>query len=111
MPDFRAYIRQHLPPLGISGAQEADIVEEIAIEFEERYERAIQGGLTPEEAWEVVKKDPQSWWDLSNDLRSIFGDDQISAQKQGRAEGMFSRMFSHIRFSFRMLKKESCFYL
>jgi hypothetical protein len=50
MPDFRGYIRQHLPPLRISGAQEAEIVEEIAIEFEERYERAIQGGLTPEEA-------------------------------------------------------------
>jgi hypothetical protein len=46
----------HLPALGISGAHEADIVEEIAIEFEERYEWAIQGGLTPEEAWEVVKK-------------------------------------------------------
>jgi hypothetical protein len=42
MPDFRAYIRQHLPALGISGAQEADIVEEIAIEFEERYERRLR---------------------------------------------------------------------
>src|SRR6266550_4824268 len=26
MPDFRAYLRQNLPPLGISDAQEAEIV-------------------------------------------------------------------------------------
>ena len=36
MPDFRAYVRQNLPPLGVSGAREAEIVEELALEFHER---------------------------------------------------------------------------
>jgi hypothetical protein len=84
MPDFRAYIREHLPPLGVSGAQQADIVEEIAIEFEERYERAIQGGMTPDEAWKVVQKDPESWRELSNELRAIFGEDRLDHCKWER---------------------------
>jgi hypothetical protein len=111
MPDFRAYIRQHLPSLGISGAQEADIVEEIAIEFEERYERAIKGGLTPEEAWKVVQKDPQSWRELSNDLRAIFGDDHLDAPLPGKAGGyVFQHVWPH-QVLFQNAAKESCFHL
>jgi putative ABC transport system permease protein len=108
MPDFRAYIREHLPPLGVSGAQQADIFEEIAIEFEERYERAIQGGMTPEEAWAVVQKDPEAWRELSDELRAIFGIDRSKSMQAGKAS-MFSNVFSHIRFSFRMLRKSPGF--
>jgi len=52
MPDFRAYVRQHLPPLHVSGAREAEIVEELALEFEESYERSLVNGSSPEEAWQ-----------------------------------------------------------
>ncbi len=51
MPDFRAYVRRHLPPLGVSDAREAEIVEELALDFQESYERARCGGLDPEQAW------------------------------------------------------------
>jgi putative ABC transport system permease protein len=108
MPDFRAYIREHLPPLGVSGAQQADIVEEIAIEFEERYERALRGGMTPEEAWAVVQKDPEAWRELSNELRAIFGEDRSRSPQTGKAS-MFSSLFSHVQFSLRMLRKNPVF--
>ena len=42
MPDFQAYVRRNLPPLGISGAREAEIVEELALDFQESYERALR---------------------------------------------------------------------
>ena len=40
MPDFKAYIRENLTSLGVSGADEAQIVEEVALEFQENYERS-----------------------------------------------------------------------
>ena len=56
MPDFKAYVRQHLPPLGVSGAREAEIVEELALHFQESYERALRSGLDPEQAWPYIKE-------------------------------------------------------
>jgi predicted permease len=70
MPDFRAYIRAHLPPLHVSGACEADIVEELALEFEESYERALANGSTPEEAWQQVVQHAIPWHQLAEQLRS-----------------------------------------
>src|ERR1022692_4073305 len=60
MPDFRAYIREHLPPLGASGAKEAEVIEELALDFEERYKSAIRGGLDPSEAWRKIQS--QTEW-------------------------------------------------
>jgi hypothetical protein len=60
MPDFRAYIKDHLPPLGASGPQEADVIEELALDFEERYKSAIRGGLDPAEAWRKIQS--QTEW-------------------------------------------------
>ena len=48
MPDFKSYVRGKLPPLGIPAAREAEIVEELALEFEQTYERALGRGLDPE---------------------------------------------------------------
>jgi predicted permease len=70
MPDFRAYIRAHLPPLHVSGAREADIVEELALEFEESYERALANGSTPEDAWQQVVQHAIPWHQLAEQLRS-----------------------------------------
>jgi len=70
MPDFRAYIRAHLPPLHVSGAREADIVEELALEFEESYEDALANGSTPEDAWQQVVQHAIPWHQLAEQLRS-----------------------------------------
>ena len=70
MPDFRTYVREHLPPLDVSGARETEIVEELALEFEERYERALVNGSTPEEAWRFVVEDAPPWRELAASLRS-----------------------------------------
>jgi predicted permease len=76
MPDFRAYIREQLPPLKLSGAREAEIVDELAIEFEEQYERAIRCGLSPDEAWEEVKSRARRWDELAGELQSAVRDPQ-----------------------------------
>ncbi len=70
MPDFRAYIKQHLPPLGVPGVKEAEIVEELALDFEQRYENAIRGGLDPGEAWCRVQSQVE-WPKLACDFTAM----------------------------------------
>src|SRR5262245_16154403 len=70
MPDFRTYVREHLPPLNVSGAREVEIIEELALEFQESYERALRNGMTAEEAWEHVTKQARPWQDLADELRA-----------------------------------------
>ena len=70
MPDFRAYIREHLPPLGVPGAKEAEIIEELALDFEERYKNLIHGGLDPSQAWRQIQGQTE-WPKLALNLRTI----------------------------------------
>jgi predicted permease len=71
MPDFKRHVRQNLPPLGVSGAREAEIVEELALQLEEAYDRALANGLTSEEAWFEAGKRVASWQDLGAELQTV----------------------------------------
>ncbi len=70
MPDFRAYIKEHLPPLGGSGAKEAEIIRELALDFEERYKSAIRGGHDPGEAWRKIQSLTE-WPKLARDFTAM----------------------------------------
>src|SRR5262249_40949480 len=66
----RRYVRENLPSLGLPGEQEAEVMEELALEFQERYEHALDDGLTPDEAWHEVQTHAQ-WAKLGYDIRSV----------------------------------------
>ena len=70
MPDFIEYVRENLSALNVSGAREAEIVEELALEFEQSYERSLLNGSTPEEAWQQVVQNAKPWRELAEELRS-----------------------------------------
>src|SRR5579872_6565985 len=90
MPDFRAYVRQNLPALGVSDAREAEIVEELALDFQERYERALRSGLNPEQAWQEVKDHARSWRELGEELRSALGERPVDPPKPVARGNMFT---------------------
>jgi len=71
MPDFRAYVRENLPKLDVSGPAEAEVVEELALEFQENYERALRNGLSPEDAWNEVRGRARPWDELARELRIV----------------------------------------
>jgi predicted permease len=50
MPDWRQYVRSHLPPLRLSGAREQEVIEELAQQLEGAYNAARAGGASDEEA-------------------------------------------------------------
>ena len=91
MPDFRAYVRQNLPALGVSPTREAEIVEELALEFQECYERTIRGGLNPDQAWQEVRNHARPWSELGEDLRSALGEPRVQTADAPTSDSPFAR--------------------
>ncbi len=57
MHDWRRAVRERLASVGLEPHQEADVVEELAQELEERHARAMREGQTPEEAAASVSRE------------------------------------------------------
>src|SRR5260370_11210170 len=91
MRDFRAYVRQNLPPLGVSAVREAEIVEELALEFEESYECELRNGLCREQGWREVRDRASSWSELGEDLLSALGGHPGEVAGGARREDRLSR--------------------
>jgi len=92
MPDFRDYVRRRLPPLGLSGAREGEVVEELALELEERYQRALRGGLDEEQAWAEVRGAAGDWREVTDELRSALAEPQVQTPEPDQEETMFARL-------------------
>jgi putative ABC transport system permease protein len=71
MPDFRAYVRANLPPLGLGPEREAEIAEELSQQLEEHYERARTEGGSDEQAWERIRQQVPSWEKLAGEIRAV----------------------------------------
>jgi predicted permease len=50
MPDWRAYVRDHLPAIGVGPERENEIVSELAMQLEQAYADALAGGVSDAEA-------------------------------------------------------------
>ncbi|MBV9745400.1 MAG: hypothetical protein JO099_16690, partial [Acidobacteriia bacterium] len=113
MPDFRAWVRQNLPPLKASGAREAEIIEELALELDERYQRAIRNGISPEEAWDDIKSHTRSWTELGKELDSVLNDPQPEPPRPTTSQNAVVRFCEDLRgdllFAVRYLAKSPGF--
>src|SRR5215469_9462362 len=99
MPDFRAYIRENLPPLGVSPARELEIVEELALDFEQNYQRALKRGLGPDAAWQEVKDHARPWQQLGQELLSSLAEHRYfgpGAEPSAKQANMLSRAFDEL---------------
>jgi putative ABC transport system permease protein len=69
MPDWQRYVREHLPPLGLAGAREAEIREELAQQLEDATLDALTLGATEEEAAARAAAQIRDWEALARELR------------------------------------------
>jgi putative ABC transport system permease protein len=69
MRDWKQYVREHLPPLELSGAREQEIVEEIAQQLEDAYSDAISRGSTPAAAESHAFAQISDWNALAYEIR------------------------------------------
>ncbi|MGE0363794.1 MAG: ADOP family duplicated permease [Vicinamibacterales bacterium] len=65
---FAAYVRAHLPPLGLAPDREAEIVEELAQQMEQTFEAARDDGATPEAAERAAHQVVTDWDRLAREL-------------------------------------------
>src|SRR5215510_5602145 len=112
MPDFRAYVRENLPPLGVSPARELEIVEELALDFEQNYHRALRRGLDPDAAWQEVKDHARPWQELGQELTSSLAEHHYFAprpepppKRANLLSRAFDELLSNLHYASRRLLK------
>src|SRR5579864_9522825 len=121
MRDWKQYVREHLPPLGLSGAREQEIVEEIAQQLDDAHSEAISRGLSHQQAEAHAIAQIADWNSLARDIRRA---EQPVAEKvsagfpenwreamheenirRRRGGNMFADIFQDLRYAFRVLSK------
>ncbi len=121
MRDWKRFVREHLPPLGLSGAREQEIVEEIAQQIEDAYSEALSRGLpdnkpkaTPSRKfligiyWRAIFNAPNSPSKLKSTLafpqewREAMHEENLRKRRGGN---MFADLIQDLRYTVRMLRK------
>ncbi len=68
MPDWRAYIRQHLPAIGVGPERESEIVSELALQMEQAYGDALARGESDAEARSRAEEQFHDWDHLAVEI-------------------------------------------
>ena len=112
--DWHDYVRSHLPPLGIAAERETGIVDELAMQLEAIYERAVAGGATHDEALAKAAADIGDWQELGAALVATLGarpdPDPPGLIRRARADaergiaGRFADLRADVRTAIRSLR-------
>jgi predicted permease len=113
MREWRTVVRERLAPLRLDPHQEADVVEELAQELEERHARARREGHTEDEADALMSREVGSG-SFSAEIRAALASPAArTAPDAGLAESghLFSGLREDLRYATRMLVKSPLFTL
>jgi macrolide transport system ATP-binding/permease protein len=113
MREWRSAVRERLAPLRLDPHQEADVIEELAQELEERHVRAMREGRTDDEADALVSREVASE-SFSAEIRAALASPAArSAPDAGLAESgpLFGGLREDLRYAARLLVKSPLFTL
>jgi predicted permease len=111
MPDFKTEIRRLLAGLNLSPEREQEIVEELSLDLEERFEQALSRGASDEEAKQLALNELTLPASISDQLKRVEPPVRhrgvaIGAQTKGNR---FAGFVDDVRFGLRMLAKQPGF--
>jgi len=111
MPDWKKILREQLAALALPPVQAEDVLEELAGDLEERYQRALRRGATPEQAQAEALAEIAAPEKLAVEIRTAQGPQATPPQPAGaqsRSGGfvmMLQDLWQDIRYGARMLAK------
>jgi putative ABC transport system permease protein len=111
MPEWKEEIRSRLAQSGLEPAREVEIVEELAQHLEDRYEQALAGGATEEEAREAALRELKGSEVMAQELRRV----ERPARRETEAPGargrakFFVDLWHDLRYGLRALAKNPGF--
>jgi putative ABC transport system permease protein len=111
MPDFKAEIRKSIAGLNLPLEREAEIVEELSQDLEERFEKALSEGASEEEAKQLASEELVQPNSLGAQLKRV----KMPLRRPSLAIGAkktrqrFAGFWDDIRFGVRMLRKQPGF--
>src|SRR5580704_8933792 len=120
MRDWKQFVRGHLPPLGLSGAREQEITDEIAQQLEDASTEAILRGLTREQSeahaiaqihdWNLLAQEirraeqpiaQEITAHVPQNVRAAFDEENFRKRRGGN---VFADLFQDLRYALRMLR-------
>src|SRR5436190_24294554 len=110
-PDWKQYVIQHLPTLGINATREIEVVAELAAEFKQAYQDALLAGLKPDDARQQAEGHVLDWTVLAEELRAANGPPPAIVLSPGAPASMMSGLWNDIRYAFRALRLNPTFAL
>src|SRR4051794_12950199 len=107
MPDWKREVKERLAGLRLDPVRESEIVEELTQHLEDRYEEALRGGATAEEARRAALQELAESDLLAQALRQFErGTRQESTVSEGRRRvNVFGDLRQDLRYGTRMLMK------
>jgi putative ABC transport system permease protein len=120
MPDWSAYVREHLQLRGFRPERESEIVEEIAQQLDEAYQEALRAGGSDQEARAAAERHVADWAVLRQQLASSQREKETRAaialgqgqERDPQQRGRFSprtEIRQNLLYALRVLRKSPSF--
>ena len=107
MPDWREYVRGHLPQLHVPPERESEIVAELAAQLDQTYTEAVAGGASEADALRRAEAQFANWHTLAREIDAA--EARFAARLEPSHGGMLAGWWPDLRYAGRFLRRNPGF--